>query len=200
MLGLSLAVAQARARDTSGVAAIASALLSGVAMPAASRTSGLPADVERALTSYRRRERLFNQTVHPPRNPMKDRTWRVEGLRRVVFALFDRPDSRQLSADLMSKLRVLDEWEGMASSPLEEAASADAFLIGDPDSPVADYVRLFSASRKLCAVSGLAGLDSASTEGHQVAAAADADLALASRSSQVLIRVAAQQLSRSRAC
>ena len=92
------------------------------------------------------------------------------------------------------------EWEGFADSPIGEAASADSFLVQHSGSPIAPYVQLFAGHRKLCAVSGLEGLDPSSDRGQQLAREADRQLAQARDAGHPLIRSVAQYLLTTRKC
>jgi hypothetical protein len=202
-VGLILAVALGQSAEPSGAPAVMESLLFGFEMAPPARTSGLPADAQPALAKYRERARLFRPTIQPPADldrPEGSMYRKYVGLERALFCLFDRPDSLQLAEAYLKQARLFYEWEGFADSPLAEAVSADAFLAGHPSSPLAPYAQLFSGHRKLCAVSGLEGLDPASGRARQIAREADSQLALARDAGYPLIRIVAEYLLTTRKC
>jgi len=87
-----------------------------------------------------------------------------------------------------------------ADGPLSEAAVADAFLEQHPTSPIAPYANLFAGHRKMCAVSGLEGLDPSSDKAREIAQAAAAQLHLARSSGHPLISFVAEHLLETRRC
>ena len=189
--------------EPTGAAAIMEALLYGFEMAPADRTTGLPSDAQRSLARYRQRERSFKSTIPPPSNldgPAGSVYVKRVGLERALFSLIDRPDSVHLAAEYSTQIALLYEWEGFADSPLTEAASADEFLARHRKSPVAPYVQLFAGHRKLCAVSGLEGLDPHSDAAQGIARDADADLKTARNAGHPLIRTVAEYLLASRKC
>jgi hypothetical protein len=183
--------------EPTGAAAIMESLLFGFEMVPPARTAGLPADVKRSLLRYRERERIFKPTF---RNAEYLESFKYVGLERALFCLFDRPDSMQLAEDYATQTKFLSEWEGLADSPLTEAASADAFLAQHRNSSVAAYAELFAGHRKLCAVSGLQGLDPTSERARGIARDADMQLGLARDAGYPLIRIVADYLLRTRRC
>jgi len=200
---LAFVVALFQAAEPTGAAAIMESLLYGFEMAPASRTAGLPADAQRSLTKYRERERLFKPTIKRPDNldgPEASGYFKRVGLERSLFCLFDRSDSLQLAEDYSTQVRLLYEWEGFADSPLTEAASADAFLAQHRNSVVAPYAQLFAGHRKLCAVTGLEGLDPQSDRGRRIAREADMQLGLARDAGYPLIRIVADYLLITRKC
>jgi len=179
------------------------ALLIGFEMAPADRTTGLPSDVQRSLARYRERERSFKPTIPRPLDldgPEGSGYFKRVGLERALFSLMDRPDSLHLAEEYSTQIAILYEWEGFADSPLSEAASADAFLAQHRKSAVAPYVQLFAGHRKLCAVSGLEGLDPKSDIAQGIARDADAELKAARNAGHPLIRIVADYLLTSRKC
>jgi hypothetical protein len=83
---------------------------------------------------------------------------------------------------------------------LTEAASADEFLRDRSDSPIAPYVQLFAGHRKLCAVSGVEGVDPRSERAAGIARDADAQLIAAGNPGHPLLRIVADYLVTSRKC
>lgn len=86
------------------------------------------------------------------------------------------------------------EWEGYADGPLDEAASADAFLEQHADSPIAPYLWLFAGHRRVCALGAIEGLDPASAAGRRVADEARDRLRRARQMGHPLVRLAADRL------
>jgi hypothetical protein len=202
-VGVVLAAVLAQSAEPSGAPAVMESLLFGFEMAPPSRASGLPADAQAALAKYRDREHLFKPTIQPPENldrPDGSVYRKYVGLERALFCLFDRPDSLQLADEYLKRARLLYGWEGFADSPLAEAVAADAFLASHPDSPLAPYAQLFSGHRKLCAVSGLDGLDPASDRARGIAREAESQLASARDAGYPLIRIVAEHLLSSRKC
>jgi hypothetical protein len=189
--------------EPTGPAAIMEALVFGFDMAPPSRTAGLPADVQRSLARYRARVRMFRPTIERPpdlHGPEGSLYYKRIGVERAIFALFDRPEIVKLADEYARQADLFYEWEGFADSPISEAASADSFLVRHPGSPIAPYVQLFAGHRKLCAVSGLEGLDPRSDQGHQIAREADRQLAQARDAGHPLIRSVAQYLLTTRKC
>ena len=189
--------------EPTGAAAIMEALLYGFEMAPAERTTGLPTDVQRSLARYRQRARSFKPTIPRPSNldgPEGSVYFKRVGLERALFSLVDRPDSLHLAEEYSTQIALLYEWEGFADSPLTEAASADEFLAQHRNSPIAPYVQLFAGHRKLCAVSGLEGLDPHSDTAQGITRDADADLTAARNAGHPLIRTVAEYLLASRKC
>ena len=192
-----------QAAEPTGAAAIMESLLYGFEMAPPSRTADLPADAQRSLAKYRERERLFRPTIKRPDNldgPEGSGYFKRVGLERALFCLFDRSDSLQLAEEYSTQIQLLYEWEGFADSPLTEAASADAFMAEHRDSSVAPHAQLFAGHRKLCAVSGLEGLDPKSDRARSIARDADMQLELARGAGYPLIRVVADYLLKTRKC
>ena len=200
---MALLIASGQTSESSDGAAVAEALLYGFEMAPATRTSGLPPDVQRRLVRYRQREASFTPTMAPPVDldgPLGSLYFKRVRMARTVFSLVDRPDALTLAESVVTNIQFLYEWEGFADSPLREAASADEFVAEHRASPAAPYLYLFAGHRRLCAVSGLEGLDPQSPEGHLVAAEAEAQLTHARDAGDSLLRVAAEYLLRTRKC
>lgn len=198
-----LLVAFSQASEPRGAAAVGESLLFGFEPPPASRTNGLPGDVQRRLHQYRERARLFRPTIPRPGTldgPAGSLYLKRVGLQRAVFSLFDRPDSLRLAESFATSIQLLYEWEGFADSPLSEARSADRYLQENAGSPIAAYVQLFAGHRRLCARSGFQGLDPNSEDGRRVAATAQAQLAGARDSGDPLLRSVAEYLLEARSC
>ena len=68
-------------------------------------------------------------------------------LERALACLIEAPRIAELSADYATHARILYEWEGLSSSPLEEASYAEAWTAGHRDSPLVPYLYLFVAER-----------------------------------------------------
>jgi hypothetical protein len=189
--------------EPTGAAAIMESLLFGFEIAPPRRTAGLPIEIDRSLARYRARARMFRPTIQRPADldgPAGSLYYKRVGVERALFSLFDHANSMQLAEDFATSVALSYEWEGFADVPLGEAASADSFLVLHPNSPIAGYVRLFAGHRKLCAVSGLEGLDPGSDRGQQVAREADRQLAQARDDGQPLIRIVAEYLLTTRKC
>ena len=204
-LALLLLASQWPISERSDAEALVEALLFGSYMPSPGHTAGLPPDVQRRLVRYRQRENVFNQSISPPRpnsldGPSGALSSKQVGLERSVFSLIDQPDSMAVAAAVSSQIQLLSEWEGFASSPLTEAASADAFLASHPTSAVAAYVQLFGGHRRLCALASLEGLDASSPEGRSTTAEAERLLAAARDAGDPILRAVAEHLLTTRTC
>jgi hypothetical protein len=118
----------------------------------------------------------------------------------VLFCLLDRPDSLLVAEDYATQIAVLYEWEGFAARPLTEAASADQYLARHPNSAAVPYVQLFAGHRKLCALSGMEGLDPASDRAQALARDADQQFTAAHNAGHPLLRIGAGDLLAGRKC
>src|SRR4029450_2220281 len=194
-----------QAHEPIDAGALTESLLWGFEMAPPNRTSGLPADGQRRLVEYRRRERSCRQTVPRPQDrdrdgPLGSLYFKRVGLERALFSLNNRKDSLALAESFATTVKWLYEWEGFADSPLLEASSADEFLAQHRTSPLAAYLQLFAGHRKLCAASGLDRLDPQSARDGRIAREADAQLSAARDSGDPLIRVVAEYLLERRKC
>jgi hypothetical protein len=72
-------------------------------------------------------------------------------LERALACLSDHAGIADLATRYARDARILYEWEGMASSPLEEADFAEAYITSNVASPLAPYLYLFTAARVRCA-------------------------------------------------
>jgi hypothetical protein len=68
-------------------------------------------------------------------------------MERAIACLSEAPGIAKLATDYAARARILYEWEGLSSSPLEEAAYAEQYLGDVSDSPIAPYLYLFIAER-----------------------------------------------------
>jgi hypothetical protein len=52
-----------------------------------------------------------------------------------------------LATEYARSARILYEWEGLPSSPIDEATYAEEYIAKNPNSPFASYLYLFAAER-----------------------------------------------------
>jgi hypothetical protein len=172
-------------------------------MPGPKQTTELTADVRKSLDTYRARIEAFKPSFvvkGTPGRPEHSLQLKRIALERVLFGLFDVPGISALATEYARRARLSYEWEGFADGPLFEADVADAFLEGNPDSPIAPYLNLFAGHRKMCAVSGLQGLDPSSEKGRRIAQEAVAQLTLARNAQHPIIKLVAERVLESRRC
>ena len=67
-------------------------------------------------------------------------------LERALTCVVDRPDTAASAADYVTQARILYEWEGQSSAPLEEADDAERYIRTHSDSPFVPYLNLFVAA------------------------------------------------------
>jgi len=121
-------------------------------------------------------------------------------LERALIGLFDTPGIEALAYEYARGAPLSYEWEGFADGPLREAAAADQFLEENPASPIAPYANLFAGHRKMCAVSGLEGLNPSSDKARAITQAAATQLHLARGSGHPLISFVAEHVLETRRC
>ena len=68
-----------------------------------------------------------------------------------MWALFDAPEIERIAAAMINQTPLPYEWEGMVEGPTMEADGAKAYLDSRPGTPIAPYLHLFIAHRRLCA-------------------------------------------------
>lgn len=68
-------------------------------------------------------------------------------LERTLACSSVSADDAALAVDYVEHARILYEWEGQHTSPLEEAAYAEQFIDGHPASPLIPTLNLFVAAR-----------------------------------------------------
>jgi hypothetical protein len=78
-------------------------------------------------------------------------------LERALACLVETPGIAELAADYSAHARILYEWEGLSSSPLEEAEYAERYITDHQGSPLVPYLYLFVAERVRYAFELLAG-------------------------------------------
>jgi len=167
------------------------------------RLTELPPDVLRSVDAYRQRERLFKTTITCETGvdfPAESVCLKRVALQRTLFSLVNRSDSLLLAGTYARQATINYEWEGFAEAPLGEASAAEKYLRAHPRTPLASYLHLFIGHRKLCALSGLDGLDPASLEGLTIRREANRELRLARESGGPLIRSVSDYLRDTRKC
>lgn len=70
-----------------------------------------------------------------------------QAVERAIACLIEARGAAELAADYAAQARILYEWEGVSSSPLEEAAYAERYINDHPSSPLVPYLCLFVAQR-----------------------------------------------------
>jgi len=194
-------VMRAHAPDPSGAAAVAEAVLWGVPLPPAERTSDLPRGVQDRLTEFRQRALAFHSALKAPpgATPLESGLFEKRvAIERVLFCLFPRKDIARLAAAYASDAEIAPEWEGASDPPRREAAFIDSLLRDLEQVWLAPYLHLIAGHRKLCA-SQLDGPDSEAartTMGNE----ARRQIAHARDHGEPLIKVTAEYLLRTDRC
>jgi hypothetical protein len=191
----------AAAPDRSGAAAVAEAVLWGVPLPPAERTTDLPRGVQERLTEFRQRALAFHSALKAPpgATPLESGLFEKRvAIERVLFCLFPRKDIARLAAAYASDAEIAPEWEGASDPPRREAAFIDGLLRNLEQAWLAPYLHLIAGHRKLCA----SQLDGPDSETARKAMGDDArrQIAHARDGGQPLIRVAADYLLRTDRC
>jgi hypothetical protein len=170
-------------------------LFFGWRMPDAGFTN-LPASLTPAVQNFCERQARFRSRL--PR-PTSD-AWDVDAVfqkhlhaERIVWSLFTATGIERTATDFASTVDLALEWEGFSSGPLAEAASGERYLRADPDTPIASYVHLFIGHRYVCAAPLLTS-EKKQARGTEASRRAQAELALAARSAQPLVRFLALHL------
>jgi hypothetical protein len=115
---------------------------------------GTPEALNPNVARYWERDSQFESRLTLPADaPFETRSafGKRQRQERSLFALFDRPDAGELAAQFVSEVDILYEWEGYATSALQEAHSALEFLKRHPATPLAPFVHFFVAKRYVCA-------------------------------------------------
>jgi len=113
-------------------------------------------------------------------------------LERALACLFANPRIAAVVREYVRNARLLYEWEGMPSSPIEEANYAETYIAEHPRSPFVPYLYLFAAERWRCAFEYFVrGRDS---EGIASSSAKYRELIARAREADPLIRLIANDL------
>jgi len=107
-----------------------------------------------AVARYWERDGQFQSRLTLPANAAfstRSAFGKRQELERSLFALFDLSNAAELAVQFSGEVDILYEWDGVASSPLQEAKSALAFLKRHPGTPIAPFVHFFVAHRYVCA-------------------------------------------------
>jgi hypothetical protein len=150
---------------------------------------GTPATLKPAVARYWERAGQFQSRLTLPADaafPTRSAFGKRQEVERSLFALFDVPNAAELAAQFSREVDILYEWEGMASSPLQEAKSARAFLNRHPGTPIAPFVHFFVAHRYVCADEMPYG-ELKGNQKREVAEGVQSELALARRTSHPLL-------------
>ena len=68
-------------------------------------------------------------------------------LERTLACSSNTPNASAVAAEYVARATILYEWEGLHTSPLEEAAYAERFILEHPKSPLLPSLDLFVAAR-----------------------------------------------------
>ena len=192
---MSFAANAAPARELSGAAAIADAVLWGKEMPASALTPDLPRNVQSQLAEYRERERVFHSGLTPPPGATteeRETYQRRVGIERVVFCLFPRGDSAKVAPQYALDADIEPDWQGLPEMPRREARFIDRLLADLPKPWLAPYLNLVAGHRKLCA-SEMDG-EAADARSRELTEDARRQLTRARDGGNRLIRIVAEQL------
>jgi hypothetical protein len=187
----------------SGMADLTRALLRGFDVPDESDAPTLPSDMRGALTQFRRKTVGLPLAVPLPGragSPEHSLAKHRNALARVLVGLFDGPGLPAAAVNYARSARLSYEWEGFADGPLDEAAHAERALLDERATAFRGYLQLFAGHRKLCAVSGLEGLDPSGPRAYGVAEEAMEHLREAADHEHLLIREVARYVLRTRRC
>jgi hypothetical protein len=192
---------RAQAGAAPGAAAVAKAVLWGVAMAPGASTADLPRDVQHSLVEYRQREQTFRSALKAPPGATSVEqalfNQRV-AIERVLFCLYPRRDIARVAAAYASDADVSPDWDGSSDMPRREAAFIDDLLRDLEQKWLAPYLHLMAGHRKLCA-SQMAGLapDAAT---RALAEEALRQIAHAGNGGQPIIHVVAEHLLATNRC
>ena len=113
-----------------------------------------PDTLKPAVARFLQRESQFKSQLTIPAHssfPLHSAFPKWQAQEKTVYALFDVPNASRLATGFVREVPLLYEWEGMASSALQEATSALEYLGRHPNTPLAGYVHFFAAHRYACA-------------------------------------------------
>jgi hypothetical protein len=150
---------------------------------------GTPATLKPAVARFWERAGQFQSRLTLPADaafPTRSAFGKRQDLERSLFALFDLPNAAELAVQFSGEVDILYEWEGLASSPLQEAKSALAFLKRYPGTPIAPFVHFFVAHRYVCADEMPLG-DFKGNLKQELASGTQSELALAKQTSNPLL-------------
>jgi hypothetical protein len=128
---------------------------------------------------------------------MVEGAWR--GYRRKLTAWSSDPSARRLAVEYVEALRPCYEWEGYPDCPEHEAQFAADYLDAHPRGPFSEFLPLLAAHRWLCAAEGYMYLQNAVDE-RRTREEYAVMLTRATRSSDLLVRVAAEALASRNTC
>lgn len=163
---------------------------------------GTPATLKPAVARYWERAGQFQSRLTRPADAAfltRSAFGKRQEVERSLFALFDVPNAGELAAQFSREVDILYEWEGMASSPLQEAKSALAFLNRHPDTPIAPFVHFFVAHRYVCADEMPDG-ELKGNQKREVAEGVQSELTLAGRTSHPLLSFVVADFTRRPRC
>lgn len=90
----------------------------------------------------------FRSGLPPPKTFFgKAASTHQRALERALACLFEGPDVAAAATEYAGNARILYEWEGLSSSPIEEADYAEAYIAEHPRSRFVPYLYLFAVER-----------------------------------------------------
>ena len=157
---------------------------------------GLSDEIRAGVETLRRRARAFRSRLPSDSLPPGPEAWLQEkraGLERECVALVAAAGIEEAAASYARDAVILVEWEGLGSSPLAEAAYAEEYLRGHPETPLRPYLTLFLAHRFRCAWE-LLGDDDLTREREDAAARYGVYLDAALHDADPLVRFVAAEI------
>jgi hypothetical protein len=164
-----------------------------------------PIAVRRVLQNYLKRAEsdkspfrsaAFNGLTGGTREMVEGAWIRYE---RKLSAWSSDRGARRLAVQYVEELRPCYEWEGYPDCPEHEAQFAADYLASHPGGPFSEFLPLLAAHRWLCAAEGYVYLRNANDE-RRAREEHAAMLARARRSSDPLVRIAAEALASRNTC
>ena len=153
-----------------------------------------------AVRVYRQRWDSYTPVGPKPRNGEEEMVFYArQAYERRLFAIARGDDAAALARAYVADLNPCYEWEGGAECPEREAVFADDYQAGHPRGPFAQFLPLLSAHRWLCAAEAYER-DYGPETARASRSASDRALGEARRSTDPLVRFAAQELTAHRSC
>lgn len=120
--------------------------------------SGAPAPVRARVARFVDCASAFKSRLAPPTEFFGESARPHQGvLERALACGVAASNAAELAAGYVEHATILYEWEGLHTSPLEEAAYAEHYLLDHPTSPLAPMLELFVGARMRCAFELLDG-------------------------------------------
>lgn len=198
---ITIAFAVAQSVTTAGSdRALLDVLVFGTHMPidAGVYSGALKADV----TAYLRRASAYKS---PRPAPAPDGLLEMVHLARVSYerrlvAITTDSNATKLAVEYVNNLRPCYEWEGYHDCPEREAQFADKYQTEHATGPFSPFLPLLSAHRWLCASEAYKTEEKNAADSARTRRLYDQRLVVARRSTNLLVRTAAEQLARVGRC